>query len=98
VTGKKEPGKKETVDSLYRKFCAQDEVMIDGRCSKIILKPKERQVVYEELSACLIDLPKVNPIAERAKQRLFKELYKDKATKMRYIEYAGQSREEIEVT
>ncbi len=60
------------------------------------MKPKERAIEYKELSVCRVDLPKVDPIEERAKQRLFKELYKDKSTKMHYLEVAGPTREEIQ--
>ncbi len=87
---------KKTVDEVYKRLCAQDQVLIEGRCVDIIAKPKAREIDYKELSQCRIDMPKIDPIEERAKQRLFKELYKEKATKMHYLEVAGPTREEIQ--
>ncbi len=90
--------KKETVDSIYRKLCKKDEVFIDGHCEKIILMPKERKIIHQELPMCHFDQKPGNPIVERAKQRLLRDIYKDKTAKMNYREYAGVTREEIEVS
>ncbi len=88
--------KKETVDQAYKRICAEGQVLIEGRCSDIVMLPKERKVQTKELDSCRIKMPKVDVVEERAKQRLLKELYKDEQVKFGYFELAGKSREEIQ--
>lgn len=92
----KTKAKAKTVDEVYKKLCAEGQVLMEGRCVDVIIRPKSKEIEYKELSACRIDTPKADPVEERAKQRLFKELYKDKQTRMHYLEVAGPTREEIQ--
>lgn len=93
---KAEVEKKRTVEEVFRDLCAKDEVFQEGRCVRIKMNPKEKTIVYEELSSCKIESPKVDPIEERAKQKLFKMLYRDPKSKLRYIETVRTDEEEGE--
>lgn len=85
--------KKKTVDAVYRELCAKDEVLMDGRCTKVIIRPKDKKIVYEEKKACEVNPAHDDPITERAKQKLFRDLYRDSKTEMRYVETAVTAEE-----
>lgn len=93
---RKLPAKTKSVEALFKQYCAKDEVFINGRCEKIEIRPKDKQIIHHELSVCAVEMPKVDPIEERAKQMLLKHVFKERDTRERYIELAGPSREEIQ--
>ena len=45
---------------------------------------KAKTVDYEELKECRINFSVVDPIEEKAKQRIFRDLYKDPKTRLKY--------------
>lgn len=78
--------KKENVEEAYRRLCNENEVMIDGRCVDIRINLKEKTVIYQELPKCRLKLPDVDPIEEKAKQKVFRDIYRDPRGKLIYRE------------
>lgn len=95
---KKQSKPKRTVEEIFEKLCKQDEVFMEGiGCVKTVMKPKEGIIERQELDRCHIRAPKgLDPIEERAKEKLYKMLYQKKETKFRYLEAIGPTREEIQ--
>jgi len=85
---------KKAVDKMLGELRQKEQVCIGGFCIDTIVYPKENRIQYVEKDRCEISLKTENPIVERAKAKLLKEVYKNSSGRLQLVEQIKATKEE----